>query len=255
MNSMPLKDPCLSESFIRNGNSGVLSYLGSSREGWGSIISNSLGSSLLYEAEYYNKLFNPDEKYKNFAKLVFEAKSARISASEWNSSQRWLQFALNAIGDAEMYIYTDTPKEFDKINASYDEYKKILTITSQDYFDVTIYTTDEKNNLYYSTIKNTTSAEFSNIKNNTTMCFTYPGYIPNIKTLSFYRGMPSITEPSHSLLSEGLDAYSFNQQSLQNISMHATPGIQFIDIIIDADNNNDNTPIMIIRRILYKCMM
>ena len=45
-------DPCLSEAFIRNPNSGVVAYLGCSREGWTSINDTTLNSTLQYSYSY-----------------------------------------------------------------------------------------------------------------------------------------------------------------------------------------------------------
>lgn len=50
-------DPCLSESFIRNRNSGVLAYLGCSRAGWYSAVPYPLYSTM-YNALFYQNLFS-----------------------------------------------------------------------------------------------------------------------------------------------------------------------------------------------------
>lgn len=184
-------DPCLSESFIRNTNSGVLSYFGSSRYGWGSSNPNSLGSSLQYEAHYYKNLFNPDVKYKNFAKLVYTAKSARQSACKLDGSARWLQFSLNAIGDPEMPIYVNDLYEIEYLDVSYD--KGFLMVgTGSLYCDIAVSSIKDNGDSYYSVVKNTRGADFLDINCDVIICITAPGYAPVFKYLIFKDGKGSV---------------------------------------------------------------
>lgn len=108
-------DPCLSESFVRNPNSGVVAYLGCSREGWNSFGSPSIGTSLAYSSTFYQKLFGKEPANKNFGTIVAMAKNRYVVRSKSTRPVRWVQFGLNPIGDPEMPIYTTKPKFFKRV--------------------------------------------------------------------------------------------------------------------------------------------
>lgn len=106
---------CLSEAFIRNANSGVISYLGSSRQGfYYSLPIGSLGPSLEYEGEFYSKLLSHSENNNNhYGQLVSVAKREYYEKCKKYSEHRWLQLSLNPMGDCEMPVYTCIPKDLD----------------------------------------------------------------------------------------------------------------------------------------------
>lgn len=105
-------DPCLSEAFIRNPNGGAVAYHGSSRYGWGySSYSDNHGPSLQYSDYLYYYLFRgepTDNKYK-FGAVATLGKIHFIAASSSYGAMRWLQFALNTIGDPELDLLTADP--------------------------------------------------------------------------------------------------------------------------------------------------
>lgn len=103
------EEPCLCESFLRNPNSGVVAYLGSSREGW-FTDSNTLGPSLSYESEFYKHLFSNDLKTLSFGTLVAQSKLGLTNFCWFDNAYRNIQFSLNPIGDPEMPIFTTSPK-------------------------------------------------------------------------------------------------------------------------------------------------
>ena len=110
-------DPCLGESFIRNENSGVVAYIGSSRYGWEYISSDGeLGPSLEYESRLYKSLLNNKIKDKSLGSLVANAKYSLASRCKSNGAFRWLQFAINPMGDPEMQLYTTRPEEITGFN-------------------------------------------------------------------------------------------------------------------------------------------
>ncbi|MBQ6063611.1 MAG: hypothetical protein IJK87_08275 [Prevotella sp.] len=91
---------------LKNPNSSVIAYLGSSREGFSS-------TSYLYSSSFYNKLFG--EKCFNFARLVQSSKSLYQTMTKTSERHRWLQYSINPLGDPEMPLRISTPKSFDSI--------------------------------------------------------------------------------------------------------------------------------------------
>lgn len=117
-NEISSDTPCLSETLIRNANSGVVAYLGSSRFGWQSLsYPPTFGTSLQYEQAFYQTLFSDKCLDKNFGRVVSLAKMSRMPYVTYSSAddafvEKWVHFALNPIGDPEMPIFTNNPKEF-----------------------------------------------------------------------------------------------------------------------------------------------
>ena len=105
-------NPCLSEALLRNPNSNVIGYLGSTREGWipGGIIPR-LELSFSYEKDFYERLFDAElmPKVKHFGALVNFIKHTHLCYLNERDAYRWLHFSLNALGDPETPIYTDIP--------------------------------------------------------------------------------------------------------------------------------------------------
>lgn len=116
--------PCLSEALIRNINSGIIGYLGCSRLGWVTTRNiDGLDQSLSYDAAFYTKLYSAQLKDKNFGKVVSLAKQSRNIwvipepnatefAKEYSKYERWVHYGYNPIGDPEMPLFTEAPKEF-----------------------------------------------------------------------------------------------------------------------------------------------
>lgn len=112
-NAFDLADPCLSEAFIRNPNGGAIAYWGSSRAGWG-YYGTSLGPSFTLDAWFYKLLFRNTSHH--FAEIVKLAKLTDIPFTRSNSCERWLMCSTNAIGDAELPIYTAGPYYFENVS-------------------------------------------------------------------------------------------------------------------------------------------
>lgn len=112
-------DPCLSEALIRNPNSGVIGYLGSSRIGWGTDTP-SLDYSMAYEADFYYRLLDPSSKPENkhFGALVNFIKHTMLAQMN-KPIYRWLHYSINAMGDPEMPLFNAYPKMFDSATAEY----------------------------------------------------------------------------------------------------------------------------------------
>lgn len=95
-------------ALIKNPNSGVIAYYGSSREGWYPNYSNN------YSTHFYQNLFNGT--CSNFGKLAQLSKSELLSKIDDDVCFRALQFSINPLGDPEMPIRTSTPKTFNSVN-------------------------------------------------------------------------------------------------------------------------------------------
>lgn len=174
-------DPCLSESFIRNPKSGVVAYLGCSREGW---YSNeelySLTNSLQYEALFYDNLFGNSIKDKNFGQIVATAKQQMASLCTKYGENRWIQFGLNPVGDPEMPIYTSSPSSFDgkctwktDINGTYLD-------TGVDGCTVCVMSFGDDGKSYYMVNNGVRTVRIP--KKTVSVCVTKQGYIPWCKS-------------------------------------------------------------------------
>jgi len=105
-------DPCLSEAFMRKKNNGAVTYIGSSREGWGVGGLEVLGPSFIYNSRFYELLFqniSPNSSLKAGA-IFYATKDTFIAQSLHDSAYRWLQFSLNFMGDPELSLYTKNPQ-------------------------------------------------------------------------------------------------------------------------------------------------
>jgi hypothetical protein len=186
-------DPCLSESLLRNPNSGVIAYLGSSRKGYSSKWEDSgynavhlLGESDTYEGLFYKYLFSDVESQKSYGEIVANAKYSR---SQWNGLTRRIQYALNPMGDPEMPIFINTPKEFTdcKINITS---KGIQLNIGESICRICVMSSDDEGMTYYKIYNtysdsDTDSFMLTEYPNNVSICITKPGYVPKLYKLSF----------------------------------------------------------------------
>ena len=98
----------ISEHFMNNANGGTVAYTGNSRSGWYSPGSTN-GPSDKYDKEFFKSLFN-DGIY-HIGKTLADSKITYISqSSDDGDGMRWLQYAINLLGDPELPIWTDIPK-------------------------------------------------------------------------------------------------------------------------------------------------
>ena len=173
-------DPCLSEAFIRNADSGVLAYFGSSRQGWGYDGNTNekikLGPSLQYEKSYYLSLFN--NPYNNFSKCVTEAKSSNSDFCKKYNPWRWLQFSLNPIGDPEFPIYTTRPEKLREPKLDYSN--GILTVGPAEVnTNITVTSLSDYGESFYESVKNTSNEiDVPKIDFSVAISLTRPGYLP-----------------------------------------------------------------------------
>lgn len=170
-------DPCLSESFIRNQKSGVIAYLGCSREGW--YIPQpyyDLTYSLQYEALFYENLLNGNVQDKNFGKVVAIAKQQMAPLCSQYGENRWIQYGLNPVGDPEMPVYIYSPSSFDgKCKWRFDKNGTYLD-TGVDGCTACIMSTNDNGQSIY-IVKSEIRKVY--VPNKTvSVCITKQGYIP-----------------------------------------------------------------------------
>lgn len=173
-NAFDNTDPCLSESFMKNPQSGVVAFLGSSRQGWGTTL-GTFGASLTYNANFYKALFK--NKNNRFGKIVFYIKDY-YNPSSYNVL-RWLHFSLNAIGDPELPIYTESPKTIEGISWVHKNNKLYVTADTTA-CTITLSSKNDNGSTYYETVKNTCNYVFEDVGvlDDYQLCFTKDNYKP-----------------------------------------------------------------------------
>lgn len=165
---------CLSEAFIRNENSGVLGYLGCSRQGWFTVWPWKQGPSFEYNGEFYKSLFT--DSYGAFGRAVTNAKIQHAPLCINDSTvYRWIMFGLNPIGDPETRLYLDAPNKFNP-NISYTN-GTISVNTGVSECAICVSSLDDLGQDFYQVVMGN-HVSFSNIIENVGVCITKPGYIP-----------------------------------------------------------------------------
>ena len=186
-------EPCLSEAFIRHPVGGAIAYLGCSRAGWEYYGFTSLGPSYVLNAKFFETLFS--NVSNNFSEIV---KLVKICYKSWalsNNLYRWIILGNNAIGDAELPIFTTTPNSFDNVTLENNNSNLIVSTGGIGKCTITVSNIDYGGE-YYQTYTNVSSATFSNLPNVYTMVITKDNYIPYVyvegclltnKTINNYR--------------------------------------------------------------------
>lgn len=176
---------CLSMSFMNNPNSGIIGYFGSSRQGWCDINSLSFSPSDHFNLMFYQGLFENAQNGNHFGEAVSKARIGNIfdNNMEYTDAHRWLLFSINPIGDPEMPILYDTPKQFETIEVLYNRETQKLDIflDQEDQGSrICIMSLDDDGESYYVTGEGTGNPLFpySIPPINCSVCISKPGYIP-----------------------------------------------------------------------------
>jgi len=136
-----LYDPALSEAFLRNEDGGAVIYIGSSRYGWGNgSQSVQTGTSYNYARKFFKHLFDesslssgqgddpdPSDFPRRIGAVHASHKMYYTGYSSSYGSYRWIQFALNLMGDPHIEVHTREAKNTFTI---YNEGKADLKVTS-----------------------------------------------------------------------------------------------------------------------------
>ncbi|MBR3122902.1 MAG: hypothetical protein IKH48_01940 [Prevotella sp.] len=161
---------CLSESFIRNPNSGILGYFGSSREGW-------RGFSYYFDEKFYEYLLSGGDK--QFGRAAMLAKNAFLSQSQTYTMYRRLIMSLNPIGDPEMPIFTETPQTFDNVEVNFSN-GNLNVMTDVSDCKICVSSVGDSGESYYELSTGTNQANFSGVDGDCYLCITKTGYIPYV---------------------------------------------------------------------------
>jgi hypothetical protein len=167
----------LSEAFIRHPTGGAVAYFGSSREGWGTHDFNALGWSFQLSAKFFKTLFS--DISNNFSEVVKLTKLNYVSESNdffWH----WLLLSNNAIGDAELPIYTTIPNKFENITLEYNDSNLTINTNGIDSCTITLSNNIGNDEEYYSTYTNVSSTTFNNVPDQYTIVITKDNYIPYV---------------------------------------------------------------------------
>ena len=179
-NAFDRAEPCLSEAFVRNPNGGAIAYWGSSRSGWGTGgASSALGSSFMLDAWFYKILFQ-DISY-HFAEVVKLVKQRYVPNTKTEGSYRWLMCSTNAIGDAELPIYTAGPFSLGDVTISKNSDTLSISVPV-DSCTITL-SNIEQGGSFMQTFDNVSSATFVDIPSYCTIVITKHNYIPYIQTI------------------------------------------------------------------------
>ena len=109
--------PSLAEIMVNNSNGGALAYWGSSYEGIGDGQPGSIGPSMMLIDSFWNAL-STDNRFGesvSWAKLQYAARG-----NIGNERYDFLLKSMNPLGDCELPIYTEKPKEFSNIRVWFD---------------------------------------------------------------------------------------------------------------------------------------
>lgn len=173
-------NPCLSEALFRNPNSGIIGYIGSSRQGWynSSGITNTL--SIAYESTFYEGLLYDDIRHpqdKNFGLLMYYTKSnmAHYGGDALRYYYRWLFYSVNAIGDPETPIFSKEPSTFYSAQANTHQFNSLRVKTG--IRDARVCVSSKDNPSFYE-IQYGDSLVFNTGKGNYDVWITKQNYIP-----------------------------------------------------------------------------
>nr|QNO41759.1 hypothetical protein CNIJDLFC_00005 [Methanosarcinales archaeon ANME-2c ERB4] len=111
-NSNNFERDSVSERYMNNEDGGSVGYIGNSRYGWyDPEVPPGEGPSDLYDREFFNIALS--ESAYRLGEVVGYSKVRYIPLSqEDETAMRWLQYAINLLGDPELPIRTETPRNF-----------------------------------------------------------------------------------------------------------------------------------------------
>lgn len=122
----------LSKALMRSSH-GTVAYFGSSRYGLYYSGTTEIGPSLLYDSYFFYRLFSgyPNDGQYRFGAVAAEAKRhfADHASSSETDGYRYLQFAINPLGDPELPIYTDGPYTFSNISITRNNANEVTVST------------------------------------------------------------------------------------------------------------------------------
>ena len=174
---------CLSEAFMRNPSSGILAYIGNSREGF--LVGN-YPCVTLYQL-FYQKIFTSQEH--QVGKALMDAKNECVGfCFDETLPWRWTLFNMNMLGDPETPIFIHYPQTVENIYIWYspgssgsqgalemEPYEPYGT-NEANHYTVCFMSLYDKGESYY--IPNAIANGGGEAYDECTVCITRPGYIP-----------------------------------------------------------------------------
>ncbi|MBC8184630.1 gliding motility-associated C-terminal domain-containing protein [candidate division KSB1 bacterium] len=100
---------CVAEAYIAAPGGGGVAFIGNSRYGWGSPGNPGYGYSDRFDDKFFHFLF--EEKCNSIGKAMALAKAFYAPFSQQENVYRWCMYQLNLLGDPEMPMWTDIPKQ------------------------------------------------------------------------------------------------------------------------------------------------
>lgn len=169
---------CLSQEFVNNAKSGILSYWGTSRESWYYPRStSSLGLGSEYDALTYRKLL--EDKYHRIGIATTEVKSTKMSSALASNypANRKIWMSLNLMGDPEMPVYLSKPNYFQNVDIKFVN-DSIYVGTGVSGFDVCFVNQTDSTEYYIARNIETSDAVFGRKNGAFDACITKPNYVP-----------------------------------------------------------------------------
>ena len=168
---------CLSQELFNNPQSGIISYWGTSRENWYSIMNTSdIHLGAVYDALTYRKLF--EDKYHRMGKAATEVKMSKMSSALGGYlPDRKIWMSLNLMGDPEMPVYLSKPKVFQNVDIQFVN-NNIYTETGVGGFDICLINQADSTDYFIARDIETSNAIFGRQDGSFDVCITKPGYIP-----------------------------------------------------------------------------
>lgn len=200
---------CLSEAFLRNPQSRILSYIGSSRDGWNPESMN-LNKAILQDF-FSNSFYQVGYSFMRRKNILASA------AHNYTNLNRWLLFSVNMLGDPENPIHPSKPEEISEEDIEFELYDGEFGIWANNH-DATYCTMsrDDMGSSYYSS-----TGGYGAIYGTTdecTFCITEPGYIPYV----------GVYAPTVHLQNETIEGdyhvISRNTEIGSNVTNHRSPG-------------------------------
>lgn len=216
-NAFDNAEPCLSEAFIRKNKGGAIAYLGSSRFGWETSSCYNLGPSFLINKRFFNNLFTGvSNRFSEIVKLVKQYYQSE--AYTYEDTYRWLLFSNNAIGDAELPIFTTIPNKFE--NVKFERIGTDIMINTED-IDSCVITISNIGNggEYYYSYKNTSLAVFTDVPNDYRIVITKDNYVPYVIERDCYLASEVIIADK---IIEGCDNTQIGDKDLELYQMNQT---------------------------------
>lgn len=169
---------CLSQCFINNPHSGILAYLGTSRENWYSSSLIILGKGAKYDALTYENIF--EDKYHRLGKALTAVKQMRMPFATNLSSynvERKVWMGLNLMGDPEMPIYLSKPEPFQNVSIQFVN-DSIYVNAGTGGFDICFINQNDSTDYHIARDIVDSVVVFARLDGVFDVCMTKPGYIP-----------------------------------------------------------------------------